>query len=418
MKSYPINRETTRSRSMRVPKYRLHKGSGQALVEWKGQRHYLGVYGTPESRQRYRQFVAEALREPLPAPEEQTVLTVFKVNDLCVRFLAWAETYYIDPEIQLPSSEFDQLRFAAAPLFQTHAETLLEQFGPRELKEVRDEMVRRNWARTHINHQVQRLRRIFRWGVENGLVPPATLEALRCVAPLRRGRSNARESIPVKPADDAAIEATLPLLSHQVAAMVRLQRVSGMRSQNLCRMRAGDIDTSQEIARGIWILRPDRHKTSHTGRELEIALGPNAQAILRPFYLRRKPEEHVFSPADSLREHHARRRAARKTKVQPSQVNRSVPYPSKKPGSKYTTRSYRRAICRAVDAYNAQVEREEDKIERWTPHRLRHSRGTEVRSKYGLEAAQVILGHTRADVTQIYAERDAELAAKVARETG
>lgn len=112
------------------------------------------------------------------------------------------------------------------------------------------------------------------------------------------------------------------------------------------------------------------------------------------------------------------RRAARKTKVQPSQTDRSIPFPTRRPGRRFSTGSYRRSIRRAIDAYNATKTDPADKIETWTPHRLRHARGTEVRSRYGLEAAQVALGHAKADVTEIYAQRDAELAAKVAREIG
>ncbi len=55
---------------------------------------------------------------------------------------------------------------------------------------------------------------------------------------------------------------------------------------------------------------------------------------------------------------------------------------------------------------------------RWTPNQLRHKAGTEIRRQYGLEAAQVTLGHARADVTQVYAERDYELARKVMRKIG
>ncbi len=42
----------------------------------------------------------------------------------------------------------------------------------------------------------------------------------------------------------------------------------------------------------------------------------------------------------------------------------------------------------------------------WMPLQLRHTAATVVRSRFGLEAAQVVLGHARADVTQVYAERD------------
>ena len=54
----------------------------------------------------------------------------------------------------------------------------------------------------------------------------------------------------------------------------------------------------------------------------------------------------------------------------------------------------------------------------WYPYRLRHTYGTRVRKEFGLEAAQVLLGHSRADVTQVYAERDSALAERIAREVG
>ncbi len=54
----------------------------------------------------------------------------------------------------------------------------------------------------------------------------------------------------------------------------------------------------------------------------------------------------------------------------------------------------------------------------WHPHQLRHTAATEIRRTFGLEAAQVALGHAAADVTQIYAERDLELARKVAAKLG
>lgn len=48
-----------------------------------------------------------------------------------------------------------------------------------------------------------------------------------------------------------------------------------------------------------------------------------------------------------------------------------------------------------------------------TPHRLRHNAATRIRKEHGLEAAQVIFGHARADVTQLYAEIDTQRAIQV-----
>lgn len=408
--------------SMRVPKYRLHKGSGQALVQWRGQRIYLGVHGTPESKRKYREFIAKLLRAAdapaASAPVPAGSLSGATVADLLAKFLHWAEGYYVDQETGQTTNEYAMLSYAVQPVFQLHARQSLEQFGPSELKSTREEMIRLGWSRTHINHQVQRLRRVFRWGVEHDIVPPGALEALRAVAPLKKGRTPARETSPIRPADDFAVNAIMAFLSPQVAAMVQLQRVTGMRSQNVCRMRPSDLSVALESSTGLWVYVPDRHKTTHLSRALTIYLGPAAQAILRPIVARRRPDDFVFSPEESVREHRERRRASRKTKVQPSQADRSIPFPAWRPGRRFTTASYRRAIRRAIDAYNATQTDPQDRIEKWTPHRLRHARGTEVRSRYGLEAAQAALGHARADVTQLYAERDAELAAKVAREIG
>ena len=54
----------------------------------------------------------------------------------------------------------------------------------------------------------------------------------------------------------------------------------------------------------------------------------------------------------------------------------------------------------------------------WTPHRLRHSAATYIRKEFGLEGAQIMLGHARADVTQVYAEVNEAKALKIAAEIG
>jgi site-specific recombinase XerC len=54
----------------------------------------------------------------------------------------------------------------------------------------------------------------------------------------------------------------------------------------------------------------------------------------------------------------------------------------------------------------------------WHPNQLRHSAATEIRRRFGLEAAQTVLGHAKADVTQVYAERDYARAAGVMEQIG
>ena len=73
-----------------------------------------------------------------------------------------------------------------------------------------------------------------------------------------------------------------------------------------------------------------------------------------------------------------------------------------------------------VTAFGYAVRKAADRagVPHWHPNQLRHLFATEVRKEYGLEAAQVLLGHSRADVTQVYAERDETLAASVAAAIG
>ena len=59
-----------------------------------------------------------------------------------------------------------------------------------------------------------------------------------------------------------------------------------------------------------------------------------------------------------------------------------------------------------------------ERVVHWAPNQLRHSAGTEVRHRFGLEAAQVVLGHAHANVTEIYAEKNVQRAAEIMRAIG
>ena len=113
--------------------------------------------------------------------------------------------------------------------------------------------------------------------------------------------------------------------------------------------------------------------------------------------------------------------------------------PAVTPGERYTVASYGSAVrkgcekafdmpreLRNVSTKLPAAEREGLKAQArawreahaWHPHQIRHTAATEIRRTFGLEAAQVALGHASADVTQLYAERDLELARQVAAKLG
>jgi site-specific recombinase XerD len=169
----------------------------------------------------------------------------------------------------------------------------------------------------------------------------------------------------------------------------------------------------------VWFYRPESHKTEHNGRQRIICVGPKAQDVLRPYLLRDKTA-YCFVPRESEQKRNVLRRENRQSPMTPSQARRR---PSgnrgRAPGARYSVDAYRRAIARAIDQANHErAERGQELLPHWYPNQLRHSAGTEIRKRFGLEAAQVALGHSKADVTQIYAERDLKLAAQVMGEVG
>src|SRR5262249_23610652 len=150
----------------------------------------------------------------------------------------------------------------------------------------------------------------------------------------------------------------------------------------------------------VWLYRPPHHKTAWRGRERVIALGPKAQAVIKPF-LTLDTSASLFSPRRALAERAAVLRAKRKTRVQPSPQNPRKSRPRRAPGERYTVTAYATAVRRACVKAG---------VPQWHPGQLRHNHATAVRKTYGLEAAQVALGHAQACITQVYAERDMALA--------
>ena len=405
-----------------IPSYCLHRPSGKAVVRIDGRDHYLGPHDSPESHAEYDRVIAEWLargRQPEFPVAESKVTSLF-VNEVLLRFIDFAERYYRDGD--QVSKEVVNYTHALRVVKQLYGSTLAENFGPLALKAIRQHMIGvQDLCRKEINKRIGRIKRVFRWAVSEELIPSSVFEGLRSVEGLRVGRTTAHDNEPVKPVDDLIVETTLGFLSPHVRAMIQLQRLTGMRPGEVTIMRPCDIDCADEI----WVYRLTRHKTSHLGVRKEVPLGPQAQVILRPF-LSRAPDAYLFSPreAEAWRNEQraVRRDPNRKTKIYPCELRareqrkqKAKKRVAKRPKrDRYDTPAYRRAIEYAI----VKAKRAGVAIPHWHPHQLRHTRATEVRRRYGVEAAQVALCHARADVTEIYAERNFGLASKIAKEIG
>ncbi len=407
-------------KTTRVPSYRRHP-NGQAFVSIRGERIYLGKHGTPESRERY---AAEIRKLDLPAPAYKPVQAPgpeYTVVELAAAYLDFAEGYYV--KNGKPTETLGEVRRSLVLLGDHYGDCRVADFGPLKLGHLQELLVARGLARSTVNDRIAIITRAFRWGAAQELVPPAVHHGLKAVEGLRKGRTKAKDSEPILPVDEEVVDVTLPFLSPVVADMVRFQRLTGCRPGEACDVRPGDVDRSGEI----WVYRPGSHKAEHHGRERIVCIGPKAQAILRP-YLLRAADACCFSPRESEEKRLAALHEERKTPLSCGNrpgLNRRR-WPKRRAGRKYTSHTYRRAIERAVEKLNAHLvdqaaaagDPAPEPVPKWAPNQLRHSAGTEVRAKFGLEAAQVILGHAKANVTEVYAERDLKLAMEVARRIG
>jgi integrase len=430
---------------LHIPKLCHHKASDQAVVRLGGKDYYLGPWGSHTTRVEYDRLVGEWLangRRATGVGDAAAAQT--SVAEVMAAFWTYAQTYYRHAD-GTPTKEIEAFKDSLRPLRRLYGHTPAAGFGPLALKAVRQVMIDAGLCRSTINQRIGRIKHLFKWAVENELAPPSTFHGLDAVAGLRAGRSAARESEPIKPVPAALVDAVLPFVAAQVKAMIELQLLTGMRPGEIVIMRAVDIDTTGKV----WIYKPAAHKTRYLGHERTIMLGPRAQVIIKPFL---KPDlsAYLFSPADADAHRRQRLHLARKTpmscgNVPGSNVRRR---PAKKPMDHYSVGSYSRAIkygCamahplpeplqpRVLEngkretktAWRARLTVEQRaqitawrNAHDWHPHQLRHAAATQLRKTYGLEPAQVILGHKTLTVTQVYAERNVAAAMRIMSEVG
>jgi integrase len=394
----------------------------------------LGKHGTSEAVQNYARVIGEweARGRALPTAPAKSDLSI---TELIARFWRYATEYYRHPDGR-PTSEQKDYRFTLRPLEALYGDTSAAEFGPLALEAVRRKMLADGLCRNVINQRISRIKRMFGWAVSQELLAATNLHALQSLAGLREGRTPARETEPVKPVPDAFVDAVLPHVLPPVRAMIELQRRTGMRPGEVTAMRPCDIETGGKF----WYYRPPHHKTRHRGKDRVVPLAERAKVLVKQF-LTFDTQAFLFSPARALAERTAILRANRKTPVQPSQRNRRAKNRRRAPADRYTSHSYLVAIRRGCDkadrlarqeAENAKaaaegrepikapatVDAADRKVPYWHPNQLRHNFATLVRRTFGLEAAQVSLGHSRADVTQHYAERDLGKAEEVAAAIG
>jgi integrase len=323
------------------------------------------------------------------------------VAELCLAYKRYAEGYYLSPDGS-PSGSMDRIRAAVRILRKSYGPTLAQDIGPLALQAIQNKLAASSKTRRYCNHLLGAIKRMFKWAVSQELIPVPVYQALATVPGLKLGRSAAREPEPIGPVADEIVTQTLPHLPPPVAAIVRLQQLTGCRPGEACRIRPCDIDRSGEV----WRYVPQSHKTAYRGKERIVFLGPQAQAVLLPWLLR-GPESYCFSPSEWV----AKQRRDRRTreKASPSRGRRGRK-PKVQAHDYYSTRTYHRAITLACQKHD---------IAHWAPNQLRHAAATKIRAQFGgLEPVQAVLGHSHMNVSEVYAEKNLSLAEEIMRKIG
>lgn len=362
------------------PAYRRHKSSNLAYVTIGGKPIYLGAYGSPESRRRYRAIIREwedsagrAELPPLPLRRGCTVET------LTASFLDFAKAEYrMDGE---STSSYRKFRHIVRDLNAALGDYLADDVRSPDILALRSRWIAAGLSRGSVNDYISKTRQIFAWGMEQGLVDATTLVAVT-VKGLAVGRTEAQETEGVSAAVEEHVLAVAAKLGGVLEAMIRLQNVVGMRPGEVCRMRGGEIDRDGKVyvRKGkrmriiqlrdkngkpatCWVFQPGRFKTRHHGKTLAYVLGPKARLLLAP-WLKDDPGEYLFP-------------------------SRQAPH--------YSTSSYNTRVRETCDALG---------VPRWSANMLRHSVSTYYDQQAGLLLASKIMGHARPETTLGYIEEN------------
>lgn len=408
---------------MRLPSYRKHvsksadgKVTLRARVTLSGKDFLLGEYGSKESRQKYNRLLAEWLvsnqSKTFGVPAKELLMV-----ELLNSYMKSMKKYYGDG----PESEFRRIKPAIAAVKSLYGKELASSFGPLQFKAVREHIaINGNRSRQYVNKLCDKIKRMFRWAASESLVPSSIAESLSMVDSLKEGRTDLREAEEIEPVEVEVVVGTLQYLPKIVADMVRFQLATGCRPGEVCSIKSELVDRSTDV----WQIRLKEHKNKWRGKNRVIYVPKDAQEILLPYLSR---ESFCFSPKDS---ESARRLALHATRKTPTSCGNSPgtnrkSKPKRTAGECYTTGSYGKAILRACDkAYPLPENLSDAEIKAWndrhrfSPNQLRHTFATVMSRDHGLVVTSILLGHSKVDTTQIYAQEDREKAIAVTRAMG
>ncbi len=133
--------------SRRIPSYRQHKPSGQAVVTLNSHDFYLGPWQSQVSRGEYDRLIGEWLANGrhVPVGNQQQDITV---TELIASYWSFAEGYY--QKNGQSTGEVDCIRAALRPLRRLYGHTSVREFGPLALENVRQQFITAGNCRNYV----------------------------------------------------------------------------------------------------------------------------------------------------------------------------------------------------------------------------------------------------------------------------
>lgn len=359
------------------PPLKPYKGGARVRCTYRGQpfeRHF-GPWGSARSKDEYARFCNDwRTRGPLAAMG----LAVVLIGELVASYTEWAATEYRKRGRE--SSEMHCQRSALRPLVAKFGGEDVADFTPEKLREYQRACVAKGWVAKTIRDYTNRVLQCFRFAVERGHYPGEMMERLRAVRNVRRGESMGKRSVKRVPVPLEHVEAVMPHLDRRDAVrsmletMIRVQLFVGCRPIEICVMRPVDLDRTK--AEWMYTVPAAWHKLDHFGRDQIYWIGPRAQALLLPYLEGLAPESPLFH------------------------------LPTKTTAVKRVW--YERKIGEAcVKA----------KIPEWNPHRLRHTRATQVSDASGAEDGSRVIGDSE-EVARRHYIADEQAKRRIARDSG
>jgi len=165
---------------------KMGNNGGTAFVRINGKRIYLGKFGSPEAAQNYARCVAEwAISNADPEQAGQPIGSI-TVDSLAIAYLDHAQ--------KNDAGHYCCIRTCVKILLQLYSGITVSAFTPKCLTAVQHQLTQhigakgKPFSRQYCNELVHRLKRMFRWGVAQELVPPAVADALKYVRRQRTWR--------------------------------------------------------------------------------------------------------------------------------------------------------------------------------------------------------------------------------------